>query len=129
MDFILQFQKLLAFPFHQLADRNPGPAAHDLANILLIDFLFEQGLLPSPLPEGCFLVSELLLEADQRPVLQFGCAVKVIASFGLLDLNFCLLNLLFKGPDTGDGLFLDFPLGLEGIGLGFEIGQFLFQFF
>ncbi len=128
MNFILQFQKLLPLPFHEFADRNSCPTAHHLANILVINFFFEQSLLSPSFLKACLLLLQLLLETDQLSVLQFGCAVEIIVPFGLLDLDLHLFDLFFKRPNTGDGLLLNFPLGLEGISLGLEVGQLLFQF-
>ncbi len=115
MDFIFQLQKFFALAFNQLADRNASPAAHHLGDIRIVDFLFEQGPLSPPFLERCLLFFELLLEANQFSVLQFGRSVKVILPLRLFDLNLCLLDLLLKGSNTGDGLFFDFPLGLERI--------------
>jgi hypothetical protein len=63
-------EQLLDFPFHQAADRDLRPAAHDLGDIFLVHFFFEHATRLLHLGEARFFLLEPPLELGKLAVLQ-----------------------------------------------------------
>ena len=119
---VLHVQQLLPLALHDSGDRDAGPLADHLGNLLLGDLVAQQvGLL-------CLLGQLLLLfqfgfELRQLAVFELRCLVQVIFALGALDLAADLLDLLAQLLHLGDGGLLVVPLGLHRVKLLAQLGK------
>src|SRR5262249_30826772 len=92
VELFFQMQQLLNFALKEPRNRDTGPPAHDLSDILFIDFLFYQPVrLPALLRDSLI---ELALQFGEFAVFEFSRTIEVVLAFGPLDLDPDLLDLL-----------------------------------
>ena len=84
---LLHVDQLLDLALHQPADRDPGPLADDLGDVLLGHLLGQhRAALGLELVELRLLVGHRPLELGDRPVLELGGPLEVGVALGPLDL-------------------------------------------
>ena len=126
MQNVLHVQQLFPLALHQLGDGNTRPALDDAGNLLLCDLIPEEGAALTLVGNGLFLF-QLLLELGQLPELQLAGFFVVVAPLGNLQIGFQLLDLFPQPLHPLNGVLLVVPLGLFGVEVLPEIGQFLLQ--
>ena len=127
---ILKMQQLLPLALHQAGDGDAGPAADDPGDFLLGDPVAQEAVFAAAFLGDGLLLLELLLQLRKLAVLQFGGAVQVVGTFGLLDLGVDALDFLAEAGDFSDGFLLRLPAGLhrtEGIPLLGQLALHLVQ--
>src|SRR5262249_8379068 len=124
MEMLLEVDELLALAFHQARHRDPGPARHDLGDVLLVDLLLQEttpavvALDDSPLGRR-----ELALELTQLSVLELRGLVQIVLALRLLVLLLRLLDLLLELPDAADSALLALPLRAQAVALLAEVSE------
>ena len=61
MQFVIEVQQLLHFTFQESRDRHTGPAADDVGDVFLINFLFDQASRPLFLSQLGFFFLQLVV--------------------------------------------------------------------
>ncbi len=90
---LFHVQQLLNFTFQQPRDGDAGPLAHDLGNVLGIDFFFQQPLALLELIELGFALGQLPLQVAHGAIAQPRRGLQIGPALGLLDLGLGLLDL------------------------------------
>ena len=126
MEHIVQMQQLLALAFHQLLDRDAGPAGHDAGDLLVGHAVAQEAVLLLLVGQLLFGF-QLFLQFGQSAILQLCCLVQVILALRLLNGGIGLLDLLTQGLHLADGVFLILPLCLHAAEFVLQFGQFFFQ--
>lgn len=121
---LVQPQQLLALALLETAHRDTGPRGDDPGDLVLGDHLTQQPGLALLGPQLLLLGGEAAFQLGERPVAQFGGAVEVVGALGLVGLLTDPFHLLTQLLDPADGLALGLPLGVPGVGLGPQTGQF-----
>ena len=109
MQAVLHLEQFLDFTFHQAADRDAGPPADDLGDILGIDLFFEQFAVCLQLRQLLLFLFDPLLKLDDRPVLQLSGTVLVVLPLRLLDLVAGLIDLIARSEIRLNRLALLIP--------------------
>jgi len=126
---IAQAQKFLALALQEPRDRNARPAGNDHGHIVRTDLLADHPNAAGLLGDGRFLGGQVLFQAGQSAVTQFGGPVEVVVAFGFLDGELGRFDILLDMAQDLDGLLLLFPLGQVAALLLLEVGQLLFELF
>mmetsp|Transcript_13089 Transcript_13089/g.40862 ORF Transcript_13089/g.40862 Transcript_13089/m.40862 type:complete len:433 (-) Transcript_13089:866-2164(-) len=93
---LLELEQLVTLRLHELRHRNARPAADHLADVRLGDFIRHAEAAAAARGGGRLLSHfELVLQADELPVLEFGRLGQVVLALGLRDGHVGLVNLLF----------------------------------
>src|SRR5260221_1975558 len=124
---ILHRQQLLHLPLHELRDRDMGPLANDLRNILGIDFFLEHARTPSARQLRLHLMNTLL-QLRNGSVAQARHFLIVIRAFGLLQRYLGLLQLLLQAANLLDGFAFALQRQLHGAQLLGEVRKLLLDF-
>ena len=125
---IAELEQLFAFPLQQLGDRNPGPARDDRGDVVLVHLFLEQTPSPRPLGQRGLLRGQIPFELGQRPVFEFGYPVEVIGAFGFFDVAPGRFDGFLEATQFPDAALFGFPARAERVGVGLDVGQFLFEF-
>ncbi len=121
-------QELLHLSFQQLGTRDVRPPAHDLGDIFLVHFLFNEPGRALLVGKTVFFRLELAFQRVEGSILELGSPVEIVLALGQLDLGFGLLDLLAEVAQVLHGLFLRLPAGPERVAFGLQIGKFFFEF-
>ena len=95
---LVEAQQLLPLALLQPADRDAGPARHDLGDLVLGDDLAQQPVLALLGGELLLLGLQPALQLGELAVAQLGGAVEVVAALGLLGLVADPLDLRLAAP-------------------------------
>ncbi len=93
MEHLVEPEQLLPLPLLQPADRDPGPAGHDVGDLLLGDHLPEKAMVSLLGGEPHLQIAQLALQLGQLPVTELGRPVQVVAPLGILGLTMLALDL------------------------------------
>ena len=121
MELGLESQQFAALGLEQSTDRDTGRPTHHFCDVLLVDLFFEHRLLRLQLGESGSCLFDLALQAGQSAESNLGCLLEVGFSFEVSPL---ILMELLEQADLADGILLVLPMGLHGLALLAEIGQF-----
>ena len=108
---LLHVDELLDLGLHQAADRDAGPARHDLGDVLGVDDVLEELEARLRLVVARLELGEVRLELGDAPVLQLGGPAQVGLALRALELGAGLVELALDVGDAADGLLLALPLG------------------
>ena len=86
-------KQLTHLALEQLRDRHAGPPAHDVGDVLFVDFFFEQAVAGAAGLERRLVGVQSRLQLAQLAVAQFGGPVEIVLPLGLFDLDLDLLDL------------------------------------
>ncbi|CAM5676624.1 hypothetical protein SGRIM119S_02326 [Streptomyces griseorubiginosus] len=125
---LVQAQQLLAFALLETGHGDAGPGGDDLGDLLLRDDLAQQPVLALFGGQLLLLGRQPAFQVLESAVAEFGGAVEVVDAFGLLRLVAGLFQFLAQLLHPADGLPLGLPLGVFGVGLAAQVGQFPAQF-
>ncbi len=125
VEVVLEADELLHLALHEPGDRNAGPAAHHLGDVLLADLLLEHDEVGLELLQLLLCGLEPLLEVGQGAVAKLGGGFEISGALGALGFGTDLLALLFHGTNGGDALLLELPVRGEAIELLAEVGELL----
>ena len=121
---LVQLEQLLPFALLKPGDGDAGPRGDDLGDLLGGDHLAQQPALALFGGELLLLGGQPALQFADGAVAQLGGAVEVVGAFGLLGLLPGLFQFLAQFLDPADGLALGLPLGVLGVHLAPQVGQF-----
>jgi hypothetical protein len=124
---VFQGEQLLQLTLEELGDRDIGPAIDNFRDVLFIDLFFKKSRVRVLLIHRVLILAELFFELGEFAVAKFGGLIQIVLALGFLDGDFGLLDLFANLSNFLDGLFLSLPLGLELIGVRFEIGKLLLE--
>ena len=94
METLVHVNQLLDLAFYQPADRDMGPLADDVRDVLLVDLFLQHPLVLLQLGQTRFLLADLLLELRHAAVLKLGggrVVARALGPFHLLPHRFQLL--------------------------------------
>src|ERR1041384_726424 len=121
-------EQFLKLTLEQLGNRDAGPAADNLRNVLFINFFLEESCSIRLPVEFGFVLTKLFLKLGKLAVLKLGCSIQVILALSLLDRYLCLLDLFSNRANLLDGFLLGGPLSLQLVGVRPVVGEFLLEF-
>ena len=124
---LLEMRKFLDLALHQARHRNAGPARDDLGDVLFVDLLLDQPRGAARRRVARLGLGKFLFQPRQPPVLQFGDLVQVVLALGLFDLDPGLLDLRLDAGELLDRALFALPLGLQGVALVADFGQFFLE--
>ena len=125
MEFFRQMQKFFPFGADQFADGDPGPAADDLGNVLLVDLFFQQsGTVGIAFLDLFFRGGDLFFDARNDTMLQFGGFFILVFAFRFGQIRLGELQAFPQSPQLGNALLFRFPLRPHGFRFFFLFGEF-----
>ena len=128
---LVEAEELFLFALQKAGDGDAGPAGDNLADFLGGDFLADElgfaGFALVLFFTRRFGRLELLFELRKLAVLEFGHLVEVVGALGGFDLLADLVDLLADLAGGFHAAPFRLPLGLQGVPLGLQIGQFFLQ--
>jgi hypothetical protein len=126
---LVETEELVFFSFEQPRNGDASPPRDDIADFLGGDFFANEFGLATFFfgIDGSLGGFQFLFEGGQATVLEFGDFIEVVAALGGFDF---LSDLVYLCANLAGGLDptpFRLPAGVEGIALGFEVCQLLFQ--
>ncbi len=113
-----------AFAFLETGDGDAGPCGDDAGDVFVGDFLAEESGFGGRVGGGG---GELGFEVRDEAVLDFAGAGEVAGALGLFEFGAEAVDFLFDFAACLDGFFFGEPLGFEGTGFFFEVGDFAIE--
>ena len=124
---LFHLDELGGLALHEAIDRDAGPRADDLGDVVGADLLLEERARTLERGQGGLLLGEGVLQRLLGGVLQLGGGGEVGLALGLLDAGGERLQLGARRADGCDRGLLGLPALLEAARLLLEIGELLFQ--
>src|ERR1039458_706855 len=118
--------ELLDLALHHAGDGDAGPFGDNAGDILLVDLLFEEGVLL----DGLHLLlggEDVLFDLPEAAVAQLGGLFPIAGAAGFLLFLTQGVLLLFEGTHAGDGALFAVPAFLQSGGLAAHRLQFVFE--
>jgi len=121
-ELIFEGEKFLHFALEQAAHGDSGPLAHNLGDVVAIDFFLQH--LPFGLDafESRHRRVHFRLQFGEPPMLDFGRPAPIGLALCRLELSFQEVHFLLESPHRFDLLFFLLPLRAEFGGLLLEFG-------
>ena len=127
MKLLFEVQQLVQFALQHARNGNAGPTRHDLGDVFLVHFLFEQAVLFVLPSQARLFFLQRLFETNQRAPLQLRRLVEIVGALGDLDVVLHLFDLLAQRTQPLHAILLTLPAALERIGVFVEREQLLFN--
>jgi hypothetical protein len=120
---LLHLEQLLDLALDEPADRDAGPPADDVGDVVGVDLLLQHLAGGLERRERRLAIFQVGLELDELAVLELGRAVVVEGALGLLDLVAGPLDAVLELGDGLDRVALLLPPGAELVALLLELGD------